>query len=124
MDQPGGTNPAENLMLRASNTPVTWARCRKQKRQAIDSAAALLRGSALSSSSSHALIAECRSHALIAEFSHDVKRSPFAPVQDPVHDLGTRGDHWAQFMPVDQLCRRRTVVPGQARDLLDRDAVR
>src|SRR5215472_7368020 len=39
-------------------------------------------------------------------------------VQDSVHHLGACGDHRAQLVPVDELCRRRTVMPGQPRDLL------
>jgi hypothetical protein len=49
---------------------------------------------------------------------------PRARGQYPVHHFGARGDDWAQFMPVDQFCRGRSVVPGQPGDLLDGHAVR
>ena len=44
-------------------------------------------------------------------------------VQDSVHHLGACRDHRAQFVPVDQLCSRGSVVTGQACDLFDRHTV-
>jgi hypothetical protein len=47
-----------------------------------------------------------------------------AAAQDPVRDLGTGGYHRARLVPEDQFSRRRAIVPGQTRDLLDGHAIR
>lgn len=49
---------------------------------------------------------------------------PATQVQDSVYHFGAGSDDWAEFVPVDELCCRRTVVAGQARDLFDGNAGR
>src|SRR5690242_17888849 len=44
-------------------------------------------------------------------------------LEDLVHDLGSGGDHGAQFSAVDDFGGARAGVPGQAGDLLDWDAL-